>query len=166
MARIRRLTGREWRILGAVFLGLFLVLQLIPASARRTNPPISAEPDWDSPRTRELFLRTCGDCHSNRTVWPWYSRVAPVSWLVISDVANGREHLNVSEWDREQRHADEAAEELREGEMPLRLYVLTHREARLSPAERDELLAGLVATFGDREDDSERGGRGRGRGGE
>ena len=164
MTGTRRLTGREWRILGAVLLGLFLVLQIIPASAERSNPPVTAEPAWDSPRTRELFQRTCGDCHSNRTVWPWYSRVAPISWLVVSDVAEGREHLNVSEWDRRQRHADEAAEELREGEMPLRLYVLTHREARLSPAERDQLIAGLVATFGEREDDSR--GRGRGRGGD
>jgi mono/diheme cytochrome c family protein len=146
----RWLGRREVLALAGILGTLFLALQLLPVGAARDNPPVVAEPEWDSPRTRELFLRTCGDCHSNRTRWPWYSRVAPVSWLVAHDVAGGREHLNVSEWHREQRHAEEAAEELRGGEMPLPTYLRMHPEARLSPAERDELLQGLVATFGER----------------
>lgn len=143
------LSRRETAILGGVLLALFLAIQLLPLGAERTNPPVVAEPAWDSPRTRELFVVACADCHSNQTRWPWYSKVAPVSWLVAYDVAEGREHLNVSEWNRPQRHADEAAEEVREGEMPYRGYTLTHPEARLDEATRAELVAGLIATFGD-----------------
>jgi mono/diheme cytochrome c family protein len=141
----RRSVVRSLIVLG----GILVVLQFVPYGCDRTNPPVVQEPAWDSPRTRELFFRACVDCHSNETAWPWYSRVAPVSWLVVSDVDEGREHLNVSEWHREQRHADEAAEMVRDGEMPLWFYVPLHPRARLAPAERDELIRGLVATFGD-----------------
>jgi hypothetical protein len=134
----------------ALFGGIFLAIQLVPYGWRRTNPPVVAEPAWDSPRTRELFLRTCADCHSNRTVWPWYARIAPISWLVVKDVEEGRSHLNVSEWNRPQKDADEAAEELREGKMPLPMYLRAHPEARLSAAEKAELVRGLEATFGAR----------------
>ena len=151
---------REARLIAGVALGLAAVLQLLPVGAPRDNPPVRAEPQWSSPRTRELFLRSCGDCHSNETRWPWYSRVAPVSWLVAHDVKGGRGHLNVSEWDRPQKDADEAAEEVRDGEMPLPLYLAAHPGARLSATERAELIAGLEATFGAGD------GRGRGRGGE
>ena len=144
----RGLTRREWTILGGVLASLVLAMQLVPAEGLGSNPPVTGEPAWDSPRTRELFARSCADCHSNRTRWPWYSRLAPFSWLVASDVRNGRRHLNASEWDRPQKHADDAAEEVREGEMPLRSYLAAHPEARLSDAERAELAAGLEATFG------------------
>ena len=141
-------TAREWGILAAVLLGVLAAMQLVPAEGQGVNPPVTGEPAWDSARTRELFARSCADCHSNRTRWPWYSRVAPLSWLVASDVREAREHLNVSEWDRPQKDADEAAEEVREGEMPLRSYLVAHPEARLTDAERAELAAGLEATFG------------------
>lgn len=150
MSAVRRgFSRRELKLAGAVVFGLFVVAQFLPWGAERSNPPVVAEPAWDSPRTRELFLRTCGDCHSNQTRWPWYSRVAPVSWLVTGDVAEGREHFNVSEWNRPQKDADEAAEEFQDRDMPLPIYRTTHPEARLEGAERDELLRGLVATFGD-----------------
>jgi len=145
----RALTRRELFLLAAVLLILFLVIQVFPIGAERSNPPVVAEPSWDSPRTRELFHRACADCHSNETRWPWYSHVAPVSWLVAHDVAEGREHFNTSEWNRPQRHAGKAARELREGDMPLPIYLPMHREARLSPGEKQELLAGLIATFGE-----------------
>lgn len=145
-----RLRPRELALLAAVLVALFGLIQLLPVGAPRSNPPVTAEPDWSSPQTRELFVRACGDCHSNTTVWPWYSRVAPASWLVAHDVAEGREHFNVSEWQRPQKDAAEAAGELREGKMPLRSYLWTHPEARLSETEHQALLAGLVATFGDK----------------
>ena len=84
-----------------------------------------------------------------------YRLPAPASWLVAHDVAEGREHFNVSEWNRPQKRASKAAGEVREGEMPYRGYTWTHPEARLSEAERQELIAGLVATFGDRTAGSE-----------
>jgi len=92
-----------------------------------------------------------GDCHSNETEWPWYSSVAPISWLVQHDVEEARSHFNVSEWGRAKNHGDEAAKEVRDGEMPPWFYRPAHPEARLSDAERQELIAGLVATFGDEE---------------
>lgn len=134
--------------LAALFGGIFVALQLVPYGWQRTNPPVVAEPSWDSPRTRELFFRACADCHSNETAWPWYSKVAPVSLLIVKDVEQGRRHLNVSEWQREQRHAHEAAEQVREGEMPLPIYLPAHPEARLGAAEKAELIHGLEATFG------------------
>jgi mono/diheme cytochrome c family protein len=142
------LRRRELAVLGGVLALLFALVQLLPVAAARSNPPVVAEPAWDSPRTRELFFRACADCHSNQTRWPWYSRIAPASWLVASDVAEGRRELNVSEWQRPQQHAHESAEEVREGKMPLRLYLAAHPEARFDEATQRELIAGLEATFG------------------
>ena len=144
----KNLTRREWTVLGAVLVGVIGVAQFVPVGAPRTNPAVVAEPSWSSPRTRELFFRACADCHSNQTRWPWYSSVAPVSWLVRHDVEAGRRHLNVSEWTRPQKNARKAAGELREGEMPLAMYLAAHAEARLEPADKAELIAGLEATFG------------------
>jgi hypothetical protein len=127
---------------------LFVLIQLVPYGRSHDNPPERSEPRWDSPRTRELAVRVCFDCHSNETRWPWYSHVAPISWLLERDVEEAREHLNFSEFSREQRHADEAAHEYEEGEMPLWFYLPLHREARLDDAERRELIDGLRKTFG------------------
>lgn len=135
--------------MGLSLLGIAAGLQLVPYGHGRSNPPVSAEPEWDSPRTQELFARACRDCHSNETRWPWYAALAPSSWLLRWDVDEGRSHWNVSEWDRPEQHGDEAARMLREGEMPPWYYLPWHPEARLSDAERAELETGLVATFGD-----------------
>ena len=86
------------------------------------------------------------DCHSNRTVWPWYSYVAPMSWLVERDVREGRDHMNLSEWDlydfkqREKLLAD-IASAVKNREMPVSQYTLVHRDAKLSDAEADLLYA-------------------------
>ncbi|MCS6845673.1 MAG: heme-binding domain-containing protein [Caldilineales bacterium] len=131
----------------ALLLGGFLLIQLVPYGRDHTNPPVVQEPAWDSPTTRALTMRACGDCHSNETVWPWYSHIAPVSWLVYRDTVEGRHHFNVSEWNNP-RGGEDAAETVIKGEMPPAIYLLAHPEARLSPAERDQLIAGLLATFG------------------
>jgi mono/diheme cytochrome c family protein len=130
-------------------LGLGLLIQLVPYGRDHENPPLVQEPSWDRPRTRELFFRACKDCHSNQTEWPWYSFVSPASWLVQRDVEEGRSHFNVSEWGRAENHGDEAAKLVRGGEMPPWFYLPAHPEARLSDREREELVAGLVATFGE-----------------
>ena len=121
-----------------------LVVQLVPYGRRHTNPPLRGEPAWDVPETRELAVRACFDCHSNQTVWPWYSHVAPFSWLVQRDVDEGRRELNFSEWDRPQREARKAAAEVRKGSMPPWYYPW----AQLSRAERQALVRGLEATLG------------------
>lgn len=160
--------ARTWLVRGLLVAAALLVLAQFLPFGHVENPPVTAEPDWDSPRTRELVARACFDCHSNRSQRQWY-HLAPVSWLVAHDVAEAREHLNFSEWDREQRDADEAAEEVEEGEMPLPIYLLVHAEARLTDSERSELVRGLEATLGrgDEDEDSApdgEAGRGRGRG--
>lgn len=132
--------------------GFLLVIQLIPYGRDHSNPPVVAEPEWDSVKTRELAVRACFDCHSNETSWPWYSNVAPVSWLVQRHVDEGRDELNFSEWHLKQE-GDEAAETVRERSMPTWDYMLTHPDARLSDAELSVLADGLAATLGDGGDD-------------
>ena len=151
--------SRRLLLRALVVLAVLLVLIQFLPFGRVENPPVTAEPAWDSPRTRALAERACFDCHSNESKRQWY-HVAPASWLVAHDVAEAREHLNFSEWDREQDDADEAAEMVEEREMPLKKYLLTHPEARLSDAERAELVRGLEATLGSEEE----GGRGQGDG--
>lgn len=128
---------------------LFAVIQLVPYGRDHVNPAVVAEPPWESPKTRELVFRACKDCHSNETVWPWYASVAPVSWLLQRDVEEGRSHFNVSRWGEGKQDADEAASMVRKGEMPPWFYLPTHPEARLTDPEKQELIRGLVATFGD-----------------
>ncbi len=150
-----RLPKKRWKQIVLILVGLFVVLQLVPYGRAHTNPPMRQGPAWDSPRTEALARRACFDCHSNETTWPWYSHVAPMSWLVQNHVDEGREHLNFSEFDRPQRDAHEAAEEVADEEMPPWNYVLLHPEARLSDAEKKELIAGLRATFGGEDHDGD-----------
>jgi mono/diheme cytochrome c family protein len=139
----------KWVLVGvAVFSGSLLGIQLVPYGRAHTNPPVVAEPAWDSQITRELASRACFDCHSNETRWPWYAHVAPMSWLVQDHVDEGREVLNFSEWNRPYDEADEAGETVEAGEMPMAAYAWLHRDARLTPAERAALIAGLSATLG------------------
>ena len=127
---------------------VFLAIQLVPYGHRHSNPPIVVEPRWDGAATRGLAARACFDCHSNETRWPWYSNVAPASWMVQEHVDAGRRALNFSEWNRASEEASEAAEAVLEGEMPPASYLFAHPEARLTAAERSQLARGLVATVG------------------
>jgi hypothetical protein len=136
----------RWSVSGVA--ALLVLLQFVPYGRAHSNPQVTQEPSWDSAETRALARRACYDCHSNETVWPWYSHIAPLSWLIQQHVDDGRAHLNFSEWGRGEQEAEEAAETLREGEMPLPSYLLTHPAARLSAAEREALIRGLTATLG------------------
>ena len=129
-----------------VLAAVFLVIQLVPYGHQHTNPPVIQEPNWDSPQTRKLAQRACFDCHSNETVWPWYSNVAPVSWLVQHDVEEGRLYINFSDWGRV-READEIIEVVWGGNMPPSQFLLMHPEARLTQAEKDAFISGLQATL-------------------
>lgn len=142
--------GRRWLLRSGI--GLLLALaavQFVPYGHDRVNPVVAAEPTWDSPATRALAKQACFDCHSNETEWPVYSRIAPVSWLIQRDVAEGRAALNFSEWQRPQEEAGEAPEEIREREMPPAMYRLIHGHARLSAADRERLARGLANTLGE-----------------
>jgi hypothetical protein len=131
---------------------LFGLIQLVPYGRDHTNPPVVAEPSWDSPQTRALAVRACFDCHSNETMWPWYSNVAPVSWLIQRDVDGGRRRLNWSEWGTSGRRfeRESGAEAVLEGRMPPWFYLPLHPAARLTATEKQELVAGLQKTFGGR----------------
>ncbi len=76
---------------------LFALAQMVPYGRDRANPLVRHDPSWDGPRMRELVVRACYDCHSNETVWPWYSAIAPASWVLQHDVATARRKLNFSE---------------------------------------------------------------------
>ena len=159
---MRRTTKRVLKYGGYGAVGLFLAAQLVPVD--RSNPAdreaLDAPPDVVA-----VLQRACYDCHSNETVWPAYSRVAPVSWLVARDVRLGREAVNYSRWshyDRERQREllEETWEEVAEGEMPMRPYVLMHPAAALTAADRTLLrnwagpaLDGDLAATGHDEED-------------
>jgi mono/diheme cytochrome c family protein len=146
-----KLLGRIIVILFGIAVAVFLLIQLVPYGKDHTNPPVTGEPAWDSPQTRELAKRSCFDCHSNETVYPWYSNIAPVSWLVMNDTQEGRGRLNFSEWEagsrRAQRSADEVGEVIADGRMPLPIYLLQHPNAKLTDAEKQALITGLEASL-------------------
>jgi hypothetical protein len=128
-------TGSRRRWWLAVPAALVLAQAVQPA---RTNPPVRDEVPAP-PAVLEILRRACWDCHSNETVWAWHTRVAPVSWLTVHDVNEGRRELNFSDWGRslqKEKVAKKIVDALREGEMPPLLYVLAHPAARLS--DRDQ----------------------------
>ena len=145
-------TALKWTLIGVVV--VFGAIQLVPYGRDHENPPVEVEPAWASARTEDLAGVACADCHSNETEWPWYSHVAPFSWLAQRDVENGREAWN---WSEGTGDADDAGEVTADGEMPPRQYTLAHPDARLSSRERADLAAGLEATFSERteEDDDD-----------
>lgn len=143
-------SGRWLMVLGS-FVLLVLLAQLVPYGRQHVNPAAGTPVAFDTPETQRLAERACFDCHSNRTRWPWYASIAPVSWLVQRDVDEGREKLDFTAFDPRSEHvADavkEAAETVTKNEMPLWNYGLMHPEARLTAAERRRLADGLTATF-------------------
>lgn len=142
--------SRRRMIYGAgIVLSVLVLMQfgrfIIP-EFKLDNPPVTKTINWDSPETERLWNTACADCHSNETVYPWYSYVAPVGWLVAHDTHDGRRSMNVSVDSRVE--VREMAEVIREGEMPPAVFTITHRDAILSDAEKQALINGLQATFG------------------
>lgn len=127
---------------------LLLVIQVVRPA--KTNPQVDSARTIQAltkmtPEVDAILKRSCNDCHSYETKWPWYSHVAPVSWLVVDDVNEGREHLSLSDWARYSRKQaihvlDEMEEEVRKGGMPLGKYVILHPEAALSETDKGVLL--------------------------
>ena len=140
---------RNWRRrlgIGLIILiVLFGAIQLIPVND--TNPPVVSEPNWDLPETLVLAKVACFDCHSNETVWPWYSKIAPVSWLTWNDVRGGRERLNFSDWGARRVETREIIRTIDSGRMPPWFYVLRHPKAKLSASDKQALIDGLNATI-------------------
>jgi mono/diheme cytochrome c family protein len=122
---------------------VFGLIQLVPYGRNHTNPSVVQEIQWDSPATRALAQRACFDCHSNETVWPWYSNIAPASWLLAMDTSEARDRMNFSDWGSRSQPAEVIARQIEQGSMPPGRYLALHPEAHLSDAEIAQLVAGL-----------------------
>ena len=139
------------RILFILLITAFVVIQFI--GIEKTNPEFDSSSDFimmeNPPEDVAQMLRlSCYDCHSNETIWPWYSNIAPVSWMLEEHVEDGRDHINLNFWgeiDLEDRAyvIEEMIEEMEEGEMPIPGYLITHSNAKLSDAEKEKLFAWL-----------------------
>ncbi|HWH79718.1 MAG TPA: heme-binding domain-containing protein [Candidatus Binatus sp.] len=121
---------------------LIIALQFYPID--RSNPSERSEPPGP-PEVKALLRRSCFDCHSNETIWPWYARFAPVSLLIARDVQNGRKEVNFSTWEkldekRKARKLKDIAKEVGDGDMPLFYYLPLHPDAKLSAAERELIV--------------------------
>jgi len=139
---------RRLKLTAVFLLLLFVVAQLVRPD--RTNPPT------DASRTIQaqvgtagglpaILDRSCGDCHSNNTVWPWYTEIAPVSWLMASGVSEGRKAVNFSEWagytpDAQRTLLAASCDDVRSGKMP-GPYTMLRPETRLSPGDIDVICA-------------------------
>lgn len=134
---------RSFRILRWLVILLavvFVIIQFIRPA--RTNPPVDPAKSIEanlqvSPQVAAIFDRSCKDCHSNKTVWPWYTNVAPVSWLLTNHVNEGRHDMNLSEWggydkDKQSRRLRDMCEQVQDGDMPLSTYTPLHPRAKLS----------------------------------
>ncbi len=135
--------------IGGLFV-LFALIQLVPYGRSHTNPPVVNEFKWDNAQTQTLAQRACFDCHSNQTVWPWYTNIAPISWLTQRDVDEGRRVFNFDDWGsspRSQRILSSGRSELTEvilrDRMPPFYYTFMHPGAILTMSEKDQLIQGL-----------------------
>ncbi len=138
----------------AKYILVILIFCLIAAQVIRpekTNPSIDLQRTILAqakapPDVMGIIERACQDCHSHKTLWPWYSEIAPVSWLLISDVNEGRSHLNFSEWaaysrEKQKDKLQDMCKEIKKGDMPLWYYKPLHPNARLSQADIQTLCA-------------------------
>jgi hypothetical protein len=131
-----------------IALGVALVvIQFIhPAKNQSNNNTNSITTRYDVPEPVLTVLKTaCFDCHSNSTVYPWYANIQPVAWWLADHVNDGKKHLNFSEFTTRkiavQNHKlEEVIEQLKEGEMPLNSYTWIHKEANLSPEQKNLLI--------------------------
>jgi hypothetical protein len=130
-------------LLGMALFGVTVVLALHPEPPPAKLKPLFAGAQIDE-STLALFQRSCQNCHSDNTQWPGYSRIPPASWMIAKDVNDARSHVNFSHWES---YSPEQQEDLltrigaaaRTGRMPLPRYTLLHRDAVLSPQDRERI---------------------------
>ena len=131
----------KWLVISLVV--LFLAIQF--ARPARTNPAVDESQTifartQMTPPVAAIFNRSCADCHSNKTVWPWYTNVAPVSWFIVNHVKEARPRLNLSEWgkldrDRQSKKLQQICDEVSDGGMPLSTYTPLHPGSKPTPAD-------------------------------
>jgi hypothetical protein len=151
--------GRIVKWAALVFCVAFIAIQFVPVS--RTNPPVQGD-FRGSTEVVSVLRRACYDCHSNETMWPWYSRIAPLSWIIAHDVNEGRAVLNFSTWsqltaEKQAEAMNESWEQVAEGKMPTWYYVALRPEARLTANDKSVLRAwsGSPATWEEGENDDD-----------
>lgn len=133
------------RIVLIVLIAAFLVAQVFRPN--RVNPPADPAKALQAPPNVQAILdRSCNDCHSNNTRWPWYTNISPLSWWIADHVKEGRRELNFSEFNgyterRKGKKLEEICEQVQQGEMPLKNYVPLHPEAKLSDADQQTLCS-------------------------
>lgn len=145
------MSGKLRALLSLPVLALALAQFVRPAIE---NPPVDpARSLWNDrtvdPRVAGILKRACADCHSHETVWPWYSKISPVSWFMAKHIQDGREKLNLSEWTPSQDQMEEIYDSIAKRKMPLQSYVLMHPDAKLSASDQELLNAwvrGKLAT--------------------
>ena len=135
------------KFLVIVLVFLFLGLQFIRPA--RTNPAVDESQTIEArtqttAQAKEIFHRSCRDCHSNKTDWPWYTNVAPLSWWITDHVNEGRQKLNLSEWakldrDRQDKKLRQICDQVEDGGMPLSSYLPMHPKAKLSDQDKKTL---------------------------
>ena len=135
----------KWIAIGLAV--IFVGMQFVRPA--RTNPAIDQSQTIEAhtqmtPEVASILARSCNDCHSHKTVWPWYTNVAPVSWWLSNHVNEGRKDLNMSEWgrlprDRQERKLRQICDEVTDGMMPLSSYLPMHPHARLSEQDKKTL---------------------------
>ena len=139
------------RIVNIIFIIVFLILlgiQFIPIN--KTNPIITQ--DIQAPAEVKSILRnSCYNCHSNETKWPWYSELAPVSWMIVNDVNDARKKLNFSSWDKisfekKEELKKDIWDEVRQDEMPLSLYLYLHPDAKLDLSQKNMIKKWITGT--------------------
>jgi hypothetical protein len=134
---------KKWIVrIGVGLAAVLIAIQFVPVE--RTNPPIESDVPVDG-ALKSVLRRSCYDCHSNETRWPWYSYVAPFSWLIANDVKEGRREVNFSVWNqftgaRRARKFKEIVEQVEGNKMPQWYYVLLHPEAKLSASDKEMIL--------------------------
>lgn len=128
---------------------VFLLIQFVRIDY--TNPPVEPEKTMEAAINvpadiQQIMARSCNDCHSNKTVYPWYTQIAPVSWWLKNHINEGRRELNTSEFatyapKKKDRKLEEICGQVRSGEMPLPSYLIMHGDAKLAPSEIDAICA-------------------------
>jgi hypothetical protein len=126
-----------------ILLLILIAIQFI--RPEKTNPPVNEKTTLKAPENvMEILKRSCYDCHSNETVWPWYSNIAPLSWSIISHVNDGRKALNFSNWTKidpkiKEKRIKRAIKTTANGMMPLSTYLWLHEDAKLSKEDKEVL---------------------------
>jgi hypothetical protein len=147
---------------------IFIIIALIGSQFVRPDRFTTAEVTSDDitkklqvpQNVQDIFKRSCFDCHSNHTVWPWYTNVSPVSWLVADDVTKGRKKMNMSEWgkmsqSKQEKKLQDICDQITDGTMPLDKYLLIHKDAVLSQQEKDAICKWVTSLVGQDDDKSD-----------